>query len=117
MSDGKCLIYLSFDPLKISFSGLVSLGVSEIVGFLHSFGGASIHWVVSFYLAVGILIFVGVCIDGGHFTLFMGIFFIYLCCGRIPLCERLKSQWAFFICRWPFLISVAFFHLLMAVFN
>jgi hypothetical protein len=60
MSVGKCLYYLSFDPLKISFSGLVSLGVSEIVGFLHSFGGASIHWVFSFYLAVGILISVGV---------------------------------------------------------
>jgi hypothetical protein len=53
MSDGKCLIYLSFDPLKISFSGLVSLGVSEIVGFLHSFGGASIHWVVFFLPCCG----------------------------------------------------------------
>jgi hypothetical protein len=77
MSVGKCLYYLSFDPLKISFSGLVSLGVSEIVGFLHSFGGASIHWVFSFYLAVGILISVGVCNDGGHFTFVYGHFFIY----------------------------------------
>ena len=77
MSVGKCLYYLSFDPLKISFSGLVPLSISEIFGFLHSFGGASIHWVFSFYLVVGILISVGMCIDGGHFTLFMGIFFIY----------------------------------------
>jgi hypothetical protein len=35
----------------------------------------------------------------------MGVF-IY--CGRIPLCEHLKSQWAFFHCRWPFLISGVF---------
>ena len=60
MSDGKYLYYLSFDSLKILFPGLVSLGVSEIVGFLHLFGGASIHCVFSFYLAVGILISVGV---------------------------------------------------------
>jgi hypothetical protein len=78
MSDGKYLYYLSFDPLKISFPGLVSLGVFEIVGFLHSFGGASIHWVFSFYLVVGILISVGVCNDGGRFTFVYGPFFIML---------------------------------------
>jgi hypothetical protein len=53
-----------------------SLGVSEIVGFLHSFGGASIHWVFSFYLVVGILISVGVCNDGGRFTFVYGRFYL-----------------------------------------
>jgi hypothetical protein len=78
MSVGKCLYYLSFDSLKISFSGLVSLGVSEIVGFLHSCGGGSIHWVFSFYLVVGILISVGVCNDGGRFTFVYGRFLFML---------------------------------------
>ena len=63
----------------------------------------------SFYLAVGILIFVGVCNDGGRFTFFYGHF--YLFCGQIPLCEHLKSQWVFFHCRWPFLIGVVISYL------
>jgi hypothetical protein len=78
--------------------------------------------VFSFYLVVGILISVGVCNDGGHFTFVYGRF--YLCCGRIPLCEHLKPRWAFFpfvgrffYCCRAFLMIAGRFYLLLGIFN